>query len=80
MRRGGEARLSSPLGYRILAFSVPLVLYSIYFLIVSLMPNGIIWPVHLWAGSPWMAAVAGVLLSLTMIPAKANAIKIGEGE
>jgi len=77
MRRGGEARLTSPLGYRILAFSVPLVLFSIYFLIVSFMPNGIIWPIHLWAGSIWMAAVAGVLLSLTMIPDKDNAVKIG---
>jgi len=77
IRRGGEARLTSPLGYRILAFSVPLVLFSIYFLIVSFMPNGVIWPIHLWAGSIWMAAVAGVLLSLTMIPDKDNAVKIG---
>jgi hypothetical protein len=77
MRRGGEARLSSPLGYRILAFSVPFVLFSLYFFIVSLMPNGVIWPVTLWAGSIWMAAAVGVLMSLTMIPGKANADKIG---
>lgn len=77
MRRGGEARLTSPLGYRLLAFSVPLVLFSIYFLIVSFMPNGVIWPIHLWLGSIWMAAVAGVLMSFTMIPEKDNAHKIG---
>ncbi len=76
MRRGGEVRLSSPLGYRILAFSVPLVLFSIYFLIIAFMPNGIIWPVHLWAGSIWMAAVAGVLMSFAMIPQKGAAYKI----
>lgn len=70
MRRGGEARLNSPLGYRLLAFTVPLVLFSCYFLIVALMPNGVIWPIHLWLGSIWMAAVAGVLMSLTMIPGK----------
>jgi hypothetical protein len=70
IRRGGEVRLASPLGYRLLAFSVPLVLFSIYFLIVALMPNGVIWPVHLWAGSIWMAAVAGVLMSFVMIPEK----------
>lgn len=76
MRRGGEARLSSPLGYRILAFCVPWVLFSLYFLIVSFMPNGVIWPATLWTGSIWMAAIAGVLLSLIIIPGKANAEKI----
>lgn len=77
MRRGGDARLTSPLGYRILAFSVPLVLFSLYFLIVAFMPNGVIWPIHLWLGSIWMAGVAGVLMSFTMIPEKVNADKIG---
>lgn len=68
MRRGGEARLTSPIGYRLMAFSVPLVLFAGYFLIVAFMPNGVIWPVHVWAGSIWMAAVVGVLISFTMIP------------
>lgn len=77
MRRGGEARLTSPLGYRILAFCVPLALFSIYFLTVALMPNGVIWPIHLWLGSIWLAAVAGVLLSFTMIPEKAYAVTTG---
>ena len=77
MRRGGEARLTSLLGYRILAFCVPLALFSIYFLIVAFMPNGVIWPVHLWLGSIWMAAVAGVLMTFTMLPEKANAVRIG---
>jgi hypothetical protein len=76
MRRGGEARLSSPVGYRLLAFSVPLVLYSLYFLIVSFMPNGVIWPATLWTGSIWMAAGVGVVTSLLIIPGKANTGKI----
>jgi hypothetical protein len=77
MRRGGEARLTSPLGYRILAFCVPLVLFSLYFLIVAFMPNGVIWPIHLWLGSIWMAGVAGVLTSFTMMPEKVNPVKTG---
>jgi hypothetical protein len=77
MRRGGETRLSSPLGYRILAFCVPLVLFSIYFLIIAFMPNGVIWPVHLWTGAIWMAALAGLLMSFTMIPQKGVVHKIG---
>lgn len=72
MRRGGDARLASPLGYRVLAFSVPFVLYSIYFLIISFMPNGVVWPIHIWFGSIWMAAIVGMLTSFTMIPTKAN--------
>ncbi len=75
MRRGGEARLTSPFGYRLLAFSVPLVLFLIYFLIVAVMPNGVIWPIHVWAGSIWMAAVAGVLMSFALIPGNVPQIK-----
>jgi hypothetical protein len=74
MRRGGDARLASPLGYRLLAFSVPFTMFSLYFLIVALMPNGVIWPVHLWAGSVWMAAVAGVLLTFAMISGKRGGV------
>ena len=70
MRRGGDVRLTSPLGYRLLAFSVPLVLFSIYFLIAAFLPNGVIWPIHLWAGSIWMAAVAGVLMSFAIMPGR----------
>jgi hypothetical protein len=77
MRRGGETRLSSPLGYRILAFCVPLVLFSIYFFIIAFMPNGVIWPIHLWTGAIWMAALAGLLMSFTMIPQKGVVHKIG---
>ena len=79
MRRGGEIRLSSPVGYRLLAFSVPLVLFSIYFLIIAFMPNGVIWPVHVWSGAIWMAAVAGVLMSFALIPQKGVMHKIDNG-
>lgn len=70
MRRGGDARMSSPVGYRLLAFTVPLTLFSLYFLIVSLMPDGIIWGVTLWAGSIWLAALASVLMSTTIVPGR----------
>jgi hypothetical protein len=72
MRRGGEARLTAALGYRLLAGGVPFALLALYFLIVSFMPNGVIWPIHLWAGSVGMAAAAGVLLSLIILPARAS--------
>ena len=75
MRRGGEARLSSPFGYRLLAFCVPLVLFLLYFLIVALMPDGVVWPVHLWLGSVWLAAAAGALMSFAMIPGKVYPVK-----
>lgn len=68
MHRGGEARLASPFGYRVIAFAVPLALFGGYFLMVALASGGIAWPVHLWAGSMWMAAVAGVLLTLVLVP------------
>jgi hypothetical protein len=74
IRRGGEARLAWPWGYRLLAFSVPLILFLIYFLIVGLMPHGVIWPVHLWAGSILLAAAAGVLLSFAMIAGRSGVV------
>ena len=67
MRRGGEARLASPRGYRALAFAVPFALFAFYFLSAALTPNGIVWPVHLWAGSIGMAGMAGLLLSYALI-------------
>jgi hypothetical protein len=73
MRRGGEARLASPLGYRLLAFCVPLTLFSLYFLTVAFLPNGVIWPVHLWAGAIGMAAVAGLLMCFALIPGSGTA-------
>jgi hypothetical protein len=32
------------------------------------MPDGVVWPVHLWLGSIWLAAVAALLMSFVMIP------------
>jgi hypothetical protein len=70
MRRGGEGRLTDPMAYRILAGCVPLVLYGVYFLSAALTANGVVWPVHLWAGAIGMSAIAGTLLSSVLIRAR----------
>jgi hypothetical protein len=57
---------------------VPLVVVSIYFLLGALMPNGVLWPVHLWAGSIWLAAAAGLLLSFARIPAASSAVGLSD--
>jgi hypothetical protein len=61
--RPSPARLTR---LRIFSFLVPAVLYTAYFsgLIHA---DGVWWPVHLWAGAPVVAGLAGLLVSLLVV-------------
>jgi hypothetical protein len=52
---------------RLFAFLVPTLTYALYFrgLIGA---DGVWWPVHLWAGAPVVAGLAGLVLSLAVVP------------
>lgn len=52
---------------RAFSFLVPAVLFTLYFLTVSL-HEGIWWSVHLWTGSVFMPALASLLLSALVLP------------
>jgi hypothetical protein len=52
---------------RIFAFVVPAALYALYFLGL-IRADGVWWPVHLWAGAPAVAGLAGLLLSVLAVP------------
>ena len=56
-----------PKTIRIFAFSIPAVLYALYFLTLAL-TGGVSWPVELWAGSILLAGAVGVLLSYLTVP------------
>lgn len=51
----------------LLAFAVPVILYSLYFLTVQL-TGGIGWTIHLWLGAIFMAGVVGLLLAFLVVP------------
>ncbi len=53
--------------FRIFAFAAPVVVYSIYFAGLAL-ANGVVWVIHLWAGSIVIAGIIGWLLSYLVVP------------
>lgn len=58
---------NSQLGFRLLAFGVPVVFYLVYFLAL-VATTGIWWSIHLWLGSVVLAGITGWLLSYVAIP------------
>jgi hypothetical protein len=61
--------LTRRLALRIFAFSVPSILFAMFFL-VMLNTTGIWWSVHLWTGSIFLAGVVGVLMSFLLLPSE----------
>lgn len=51
---------------RIFAFLVPMVIETIYFFAIQML-HGIVWVVHLWAGSIVLAGVVGLFLSYMLV-------------
>jgi hypothetical protein len=66
IRRGGEERLSSPIGYRVIAVAFPAALLTLYFTIIALVTPGVVWPIEVWLGIIFLASGAGGLLGLAM--------------
>lgn len=58
---------AKPFGLRVFAFAVPFALYTIYFILL-IWQSGIWWPVHMWLGVSFFAAVIGVFLSYLVMP------------
>jgi hypothetical protein len=52
---------------RLFAFSVPVILYGMFFLVMAL-PQGIWLSIHVWTGILVMAGTAGLLLSYLAVP------------
>lgn len=65
--RGGLGGLDGDRGYWILAFAVPLAQFAAYFGLMAVV-DGLIWSVHLTAGTPLMAGFYGLIASLFAIP------------
>jgi hypothetical protein len=52
---------------RLFAFAVPVVLYALYFFMLSRL-SGIWWTTHMWAGTVVLAGIVGLLLSYLVAP------------
>lgn len=64
-----------PGAFRLFAFAVPVVFYTLYFATLAL-TSGVWWTVHLWAGAIVMAGVVGWLLSYAFIRPPATAERL----
>jgi len=60
-----------PAAFRMFALVVPIVYYSLYFLVLFL-TKGIGWSIHLWIGSIVLAGITGLLLSYLLVPPLAH--------
>ncbi len=67
--------IARPIALRIFAFAVPVVLYSIYYFMVSA-NGGIWWSFHLWTGSIVLCGVSGLLLSYLVLPSPGASLPI----
>ncbi|MBI3943704.1 MAG: hypothetical protein HY326_11880 [Chloroflexi bacterium] len=63
-----QPSVDRPNALRLFAFTVPVVFYLLYFLLLTLTTRGITWSIHLWSGSVFMAGIVGLLLSYLLLP------------
>lgn len=70
-----QPSLSQPASVRLFAFLVPLLFYILYFIDLQIVGpstgpffSDIVWTTPFWAGAPFVAGIAGFLLSYVMIP------------
>jgi hypothetical protein len=61
--------VSRPEALRLFGFAVPVVLYTLYFLVI-IFGEGIGWSVHMWVGTVVTAGVVGLLLSYLAAPGR----------
>jgi hypothetical protein len=57
----------SPKALRLFAFTIPLIYYSLYFLMLALTAT-LVWRIHLWAGAIVIAGLIGLALSFVAVP------------
>jgi hypothetical protein len=53
---------------RLFAFTVPLIFYAVYFLAILALGGEIVWSVHVWTGTIFLAGIVGLLLSYLIVP------------
>jgi WD40 repeat protein len=68
-----------PIALRIFSFSVPALLYGLYFLGTYLTIEQMSWSVHLTAGTAALAGVVGLLLSIVLIPREQRHLERSNG-
>jgi hypothetical protein len=65
---GGLGGAGDPRGYWLLAFLVPVSEFLVYDAMVEFQVGGLAWPLHLWAGAPFMAGLYSTLIAVLIVP------------
>ena len=68
-----QPSLDQPISFRLFAFLVPTMFYTLYFVDLAIVGpiifrSGILWSAPFWAGAPVIAGITGFLLSFVMLP------------
>jgi len=68
-----QPSLDQPISFRLFAFLVPTMFYTLYFVDLAIVGpiifrSGILWSAPFWAGAPIIAGITGFLLSFVMLP------------
>ena len=68
-----QPSLDQPISFRLFAFLVPTMFYTLYFVDLAIVgpiifQSGILWSAPFWAGAPVIAGITGFLLSYVMLP------------
>ncbi len=61
-----EPAADRPRSFYAFAFLTPVVLYALYFAALQI-SRGILWPIHLWLGSIFMAGLTGLFVSFLLV-------------
>lgn len=68
LNRWWRPSVARVLQFRLFAFTLPMLLYALYFGTLILFGGGIWWTVHLWAGAIVLAGIVGWLMSCAFVP------------
>ena len=68
-----QPSLDQPISFRLFAFLVPTMFYTLYFVDLAIVGpiifrSSILWSAPFWAGAPVIAGITGFLLSFVMLP------------
>jgi hypothetical protein len=68
MWRGGLQGVGGETGYWLIGAAVPAVQFFLYFALMEAFGGGVLWSTHLWAGTPVLAGLFGLIAAMLVAP------------
>jgi len=68
MWRGGLRGIEGETGYWLIGAAVPALQFFLYFALMEGFGGGVLWSTHLWAGTPLLAGLFGLIATMLVVP------------